>query len=314
MLDPALWDDPDLAPLTPIERLLFVGLISLADDYGHVSAHPALLRKWIFGYDDITTEQVRTIRDHILVFCRNVELYVVANQEYLWLKTWERHQDLRFRARAQYPCHACGSYHTSVDFEGCVDKPVTTPTPTLTQSLRSPDVALAQSLRPDYVTLDQTTSCHEEVTCPAAPNGAETDSLQPPKRSKRPRQPNTELPTQAFRNFWQVYPRKKARTEAENAYGKVLKSGVTPETLYVGAANYASECALACREEQFTLLPATFLNKRRFEDYQKAPDPADFAPRVVGRKGVVVNGNPNRSSAEVVEPEPPDISSIKSKL
>lgn len=119
-IDPMIWDDLDLAKLTREERLLFIGLFSLADDYGHITAHPAILKKSLFGYDaDLTVEQVEVMRDHIAEKCQNVMLYEHQGQQYFWLKTWERHQDLRYRAKAQYPCHHCGKYHTSDDFHKC---------------------------------------------------------------------------------------------------------------------------------------------------------------------------------------------------
>src|SRR3990167_5589518 len=156
MLDPMIWDDPDLAVLSPVERLLFIGMVSLSDDYGHIAGNPALLRKWVFGYDDYTIEQDTAMRDAILRSCRNVALYSVDGQDYIWLKTWERHQDLRFRAKAQYPCHACGCYRTIADYRSCQTKPATPQAPPPEQSgasaqpLRTSTQDIAQPLPPDY--------------------------------------------------------------------------------------------------------------------------------------------------------------------
>lgn len=177
MLQPTMWDDPDLAAVTPTERLLFIGLISLADDYGHVTANPLQLRKAIFGYDDFTLDDVRDMRDHLLAACHNLELYVVEGQEYIWLKQWERHQDLRYRAAAQHPCHACGRYHEAKDWDDCKDLPVAcddvrnddaNTTQDMCKDLRSTtqelrkDCArttqgLRKPLRPNYVTLNNDT-------------------------------------------------------------------------------------------------------------------------------------------------------------
>ena len=166
MLQPTMWDDPDLAAVTPTERLLFIGLISLADDYGHVTANPLQLRKAIFGYDNFTVEDVCLMRDHLLAACHNLELYIVEGQEYIWLKQWERHQDLRYRARAQHPCHACGKYHEAKDWDGCKDLPVacddlSNDDASTTQGLRkdcaSTTQTLRKPLRPNYVTLDNDT-------------------------------------------------------------------------------------------------------------------------------------------------------------
>lgn len=192
MINPMLWDDPDLIELSRDERLLFIGLVSFADDYGHVAAHPALLRKWVFGYDDLTVGQVREMSDNIIRKCRNVELYVIDGQEYLWLKTWERHQDLRYRAKGQYPCHCCGRYHVQDadspdDYRKCPGGPgyvVTTPetpaTPdeTIAQPLRTSTQELRKNSGPDHVTLDHVES--DQITLDQG-SSALTAPSRPPK-------------------------------------------------------------------------------------------------------------------------------------
>ena len=200
MLHPTIWDDPDLAQLTAFERLLFVGLISLADDYGHVTGNPAVLRKTIFGFDDdVSVAQVQEMRGHILAACHNVVLYCHGGQEYVWLRTWDRHQDLRYRARAQYPCHQCGKFHTSEDYQGCSAKPAKTavadqpplPEPqdvidTITQDLRSACVDVAQDLRPDYVTSRSVTSRSVKGSGEPIPGCSASLDTQPEKVLEEP--------------------------------------------------------------------------------------------------------------------------------
>ena len=175
MLDPLIWDDPDFAELSRDARLLFIGLISLADDYGHVPGRPATLRKMVFGYDDLSVADVATLLDEIVGRCRNVHPYEVDGQQYLWLKTWERHQDLRFRAKAQYPCHVCGQYHTADDYGSCTasGKDCATPTqetaPTCaiyTQDLRK---TIAQPLPPREEKRVESCSVNNTYVAPPAP-------------------------------------------------------------------------------------------------------------------------------------------------
>ena len=143
MIDPSIWDDEELAQLTRDERLLFIGLVSTADDYGHNTGNPATLRKRIFGFDeDLTMEDVRIMRDRIIQECRNVKLYQLDGREYIWLEKWERHQDLRFRGKAQYPCHKCGQYHTEVACPG--ERTTPEPPPQLSQGAVDTTQGLAQ--------------------------------------------------------------------------------------------------------------------------------------------------------------------------
>lgn len=58
MIDPKIWGDATIGRLSAIERLFYIGLISLADDSGKMNANPAFLRAQIMPYEDIPTQQV----------------------------------------------------------------------------------------------------------------------------------------------------------------------------------------------------------------------------------------------------------------
>ena len=189
MIDPMVWDDPDLINLTPAERLLFIALVSLSDDYGHITANPAMLRKWVFGYDDsVTTAHVQVMRDHILAVCHNIHVYSVDGQDYLWLSSWERHQDLRFRGPAAYPCHVCKGYHKNKDDWGtCKDHSVTPEL--ITQDLRSPCVEVTQDLPLRSITLrsdELRSEIHPTGGGAAAPAAPAPKAISPPQ-SKVPK-------------------------------------------------------------------------------------------------------------------------------
>lgn len=272
MLDPAFWDDEDLIGASSDERILFIGLFSLADDYGHITAHPAILHKGIFAYDPtVSIQRVAELRDKLLSICRNLTVYGVDGQQYIWLRKWEGHQDLRFRAKAQYPCHACGQRHQAEDFKqsGCASKPV------LTAFLRISTQDIAHILPADYVTSChvEDKSCRDMETCApsvTAPNGAESKQRCRKREGVKP---------DGFDEFWDAYPKKKAKSEAETAYSRQLKGGTGSDILITGARNYTLECELRGTEAEYICYPATFLNKRRFQDYQQPPNPVDFRPK-----------------------------------
>ena len=55
MIDPGFWIDEKLGTISPLARLLFMGLISNSDDEGRLPGHPALIKSQVFPYDaDIT--------------------------------------------------------------------------------------------------------------------------------------------------------------------------------------------------------------------------------------------------------------------
>jgi len=92
MIDPDFWLDSRIKELSPAERLLFIGMISRADDEGRLPADPAYLRSQIFPYDDFTLEDIRNMRDHIIEVNPNVQLYTNAGEEYIYLRKWSRYQ------------------------------------------------------------------------------------------------------------------------------------------------------------------------------------------------------------------------------
>lgn len=58
VIAPEMWASQALGACSRDARLLFVGLVSWADDEGYGDAALPLLRSRIFPYDDVTTDQV----------------------------------------------------------------------------------------------------------------------------------------------------------------------------------------------------------------------------------------------------------------
>lgn len=92
MIDPDFWNDGRVKRLSPTERLLFVGMVSHADDEGRLLADPAFLRSKIFPYDDFTLEDIKSMRDHILETNPNLQFYQNAGEDYLYFRKWPRYQ------------------------------------------------------------------------------------------------------------------------------------------------------------------------------------------------------------------------------
>ena len=82
-------------------------------------------------------------------------------------------------------------------------------------------------------------------------------------------------PSESFSDFWEAYPNKQRRFQAEKAYVDVLLSGnYNAEELTQSAANYAEYIQLTGSRSYF---PNNFLEKAAFEDYlpgnYKKPEP-----------------------------------------
>lgn len=93
MIDPSIWDDPEVGELTPTEFKLFIGLISLADDEGRLEADARTLRKQLFGYcEDVSVQDVGMWLASVSEKLPNVCLYDVEDKSYVALLKWNTHQ------------------------------------------------------------------------------------------------------------------------------------------------------------------------------------------------------------------------------
>ena len=73
-----------------------------------------------------------------------------------------------------------------------------------------------------------------------------------------------------FNAFWSLYPRKVSKLDAEKAASK-LKEEDWP-LVFDGLKKYIKSWASEGKEKKFIPHPATFLNKRRFEDEIECDD------------------------------------------
>lgn len=102
-LKPEIWDDEALGACTRDARLLFVGLITQADDSGRFRAAPALLRASIFPYDEkLTKDRVEVWIDE-LADAGLVSLYTVKRERYGEFPTWSSHQKIDRPSESKIP-------------------------------------------------------------------------------------------------------------------------------------------------------------------------------------------------------------------
>lgn len=94
MIDPSFWVDEKLGTVEPRVRLLFMGLISQADDEGRLNGHPALIRSLIYAYDyDITVADIESWLS--LLAERSLILrYEVHQQKYISISNFKKHQTI----------------------------------------------------------------------------------------------------------------------------------------------------------------------------------------------------------------------------
>jgi hypothetical protein len=91
-LAPDIWSDSYFKKLSPQERLLFIGMITLADDEGRLLASPAYLKGQIFPDDGLTDLEVAALRDRLARRKSSVYLYKVSGNCFVFLPKWSRYQ------------------------------------------------------------------------------------------------------------------------------------------------------------------------------------------------------------------------------
>jgi hypothetical protein len=103
MIDPSFWTDEQLGTC-PIEaRLLFMGLISQADDEGRLSGHPALIKSQIYPYDfemeaSTVDEWIEMLQDKRLII-----KYTINNQKYIVIRNFKKHQTINKPVKSKLP-------------------------------------------------------------------------------------------------------------------------------------------------------------------------------------------------------------------
>jgi hypothetical protein len=76
--------------------------------------------------------------------------------------------------------------------------------------------------------------------------------------------------SEGFDAFWAAYPRRRGanpRAPARTSWDRALKRGATPEAILAGARAYAADPSTKVGTE-FVPMAVTWLNQRRWEDYQ----------------------------------------------
>jgi len=102
-LKPEIWLSAQVMNLSHGARLLFIGLITQADDEGKGSSDVRRIKAAIFGGDDVTTEDVRRWLDELTEQDLSV-VYFDDKHGYLYsLPSWSSHQAIDRKRESSYP-------------------------------------------------------------------------------------------------------------------------------------------------------------------------------------------------------------------
>lgn len=91
MLDPSIWTDPGFMELSTDGRLLYIGLVSHADDDGKGVGSVKCLKAEIFPSDDISIDLIQELVDSIQENMQ-VVFYGKNGKEYYKMLKWKSYQ------------------------------------------------------------------------------------------------------------------------------------------------------------------------------------------------------------------------------
>lgn len=102
-IKPEMPEDEVLGACSRDARLLFVLLLTQADDHGRFRASPSLLRGKLFPYDDdVTAEDVSSWTAE-LIECGRLEAWEVRGQQYAAFTNWKKHQRVDNAGQTRIP-------------------------------------------------------------------------------------------------------------------------------------------------------------------------------------------------------------------
>ena len=101
MIDPKFWQDDKMLLLTPMHRLLFIGIWNFSDDSGIHKNNDNMLKAEVFPCDDITIEKVGELKDELI----QQQLIVPFNSEGIelfYVKNWRIYQSIAKPVPSKY--------------------------------------------------------------------------------------------------------------------------------------------------------------------------------------------------------------------
>jgi len=102
-IDPSIWTSSQFIKLSdPYARLLFIGMISHADDEGRLKGDALYLRVAVFPGDDMPLSSIEAWRDQIAEQGL-ITVYKNTDNEYIYLPTFQKHQYMTKRFPSRLP-------------------------------------------------------------------------------------------------------------------------------------------------------------------------------------------------------------------
>jgi len=109
ILKESICSSQSIDQLKPQEEIVFYRLIVCCDDFGRLDARPKILKSKLFPLKDSVTHKNISDSLTMLASVGLVKLYEVEGEPFLFLPTWEKHQQMRAK-KSKYPAPDINGY------------------------------------------------------------------------------------------------------------------------------------------------------------------------------------------------------------
>ena len=216
--------------LSPFEECFFYRLLVNCDDYGCMDAREKVLVAKLYPLKTVRPKEIINAL-YKLAEVGLIGLYEVDSHPYLKVLKWANHQRVRV-SKHKYP------EPTEEQLaESCRD-------------LRQV-AASCRNLRPESNPIQSNPNTNTN------PN----PNTNPTRAGARGTQDDP-----AFSLFWEEYPKKASKPDAVKAWEKLKPDSDTVEKIMAGLAEWKQSSEWSEKNGQFIPYPASWLNKRRWED------------------------------------------------
>lgn len=243
-IKPEFYRSEDIAKLSRVDRLLFIGLWSYVDDNGVGVDDYRLIKADLFPLEDeVEHDTYNYIREGLATLHRHLLLarYEVNSRSYLYILSWDFHQRIDRPGKPRFPRP---------------DEPLTSDDdPTHARPSRVSRETLAPGVR-NRGTEEQGSSTTTRPQA-AEPAGLAAD---------------------LFEKFWSAYPRKIRKLHGRKAWDAAVRRGVDPAHIVEAAQRYADSART--KDVRFVPHPTTWLNGGAYDDKPEPPPMAKQDRRI----------------------------------
>lgn len=245
-IKPEFWSDEKLAPLDAATRLVFLGLICMADDAGRVLDNVKIIDAFIFPETDETAREALARLSRMSRIRRGV---AASGQKIIQICKWNDHQKI------DHPSKLKNLPEIVEDQE-------------LTESSRESREALANVSRLDLGPRTKEGE-REDNQSQASPSIDLSETVPVPDATVKKKSKNKNIYSEVFENFWRAYPTDPlmSKKAASEVWARL------PDADREAAAAAVPAFAEFCRKtpDYRPVHACRFLSQRRFEGFASSP-------------------------------------------